>query len=37
MDDLTLYSQVMIELRMRKREMRGEGGNHHEKVGPQRV
>jgi len=27
----------MVELRTRKREMRGDGGNHHEKLGLQRI
>jgi hypothetical protein len=33
MDDLTWCSSVMVELWTRKREMRGKGGNHHEKLG----
>jgi len=32
-DDLTSCSCVMVELRTRMREMRGYGGNHHEKLG----
>jgi len=36
-DDLTLCSYVMVELRTRKREMRGDGGNHHEKLGLNRI
>jgi hypothetical protein len=28
-DDLTLYSQVMVELGKRKRKMRTDDGNHH--------
>jgi len=36
-DDLTSCSQVMVELRTRKREMRGAGGNHHEKLGLKRI
>ena len=32
-DDLTSSSLVMVELRTRKRKMRGYGGNHHEKQG----
>jgi len=32
-DDLTLCSEVMVELRTRKREMRADGGNHHQAVG----
>jgi len=37
MDDLTLCSQVMIELSTRKREIRGDGGYHHEKLGLKRI
>jgi len=36
-DDLTSCSQVMVEWRTRKREMRGYGGNHHEKLGLERI
>jgi len=36
-DDITSCSQVMVELRIRKREMRGDGGNHHEKLGHKRL
>ena len=36
-DDLTLCCEVMVELRTRKREMRGYGGNHHEKLGLKRI
>jgi len=36
-DDLTSCSQVMVELRTRKREMRRYGGNHHEKLGLRRI
>ena len=32
-DDLTLCSLVMVELRTRKREKRGDGGNQYEKQG----
>jgi len=32
-DDLTSSSYVMVELSTRKREIRGDGGNHHEKLG----
>jgi hypothetical protein len=32
-----LCSQVMVELRTRMREMRGYGGNHHEKLGLRRI
>jgi hypothetical protein len=28
-DDLTSYSYLMVELRTRKREIRGDGRNHH--------
>jgi len=31
-DDLTSCSKVMVELRTRMREMRGYGGNHHQKL-----
>jgi len=36
-DDLTSCSQVMVELSTRKREIRGDGGNHHEKLGLKRI
>jgi len=36
-DDLTSCFQVMVELRTRKRELRGHGGNHHEKLGLKRI
>jgi len=36
-DDLTLCSSVMVDLRTREREMRGDGGNHHEKLGLNRT
>jgi len=36
-DDLTSSSWVMVELRTRKREMRGDGGNHHEKLGLKKI
>jgi len=32
MDDLTSCSKVMVELSTRKREIKGDGGNHHEKL-----
>jgi len=32
-DDLTSCSEVMVELSTRTREIRGDGGNHHEKPG----
>jgi len=36
-DDLTSCSLVMVELRTRKREMGGNRGNHHEKLGLKRM
>jgi len=27
----------MVELSTRKRDIRGDGGNHHEKLGPERI
>jgi len=36
-DDLTSCSEVMVELRARKREMRGDVGNHHGKLGLTRI
>jgi len=36
-DDLTSCFLVMVELSTRKREIRGDGGNHHEKLGHKRV
>jgi len=36
-DDLTSCSQVMVELKTRKREMRGDGANHHEELGLKRI
>ena len=27
----------MVELSTRKREIRGDGGNHHEKLGPEKI
>jgi len=36
-DDLTSCSQVMVELRMRKREMKGYGSNYHENLGLKRI
>jgi hypothetical protein len=36
-DDLTFCYEVMVELRTRKREMRGYEGNHHEKLGLKRI
>jgi len=35
--DFTSCSWVMVELRTRMREMRGDGGNHHEKLGLVRI
>ena len=35
-DDLTSCSQVMVELSTRMREIRGDGGIHHEKLGLKR-
>jgi len=32
-DDLTLNSSALVELRTRKREINGEGGNNYEKLG----
>jgi hypothetical protein len=37
MDDLTSCSQLMVELRMSKREMRGEWTNDHERLGLKRM
>ena len=36
-DDLTFCPSVMVELRTRKREMRGYEGNHHEKLRLKRI
>ena len=36
-DDLTSCSWVMVELSTRKREIRGDGGNHHETLGLKRI
>jgi len=36
-DDLTWCSLVMVELRMRQREMRGDGTKYHEKLGLKRI
>jgi hypothetical protein len=36
-DDLTSSSLVMVEMRTRKREMRGEWANHHEKLGFKKI
>jgi len=36
-DDLTSCSQVMVELRTRKKTMNGEGGNHQEKLRLERI
>jgi hypothetical protein len=36
-DNSTLRSQVMVELSTRKREIRGNGGNHHGKLGVTRI
>jgi len=36
-DDITLGDYVMVGLRMRKRRIRGDGGNHHAKVRLQRI
>jgi len=37
MDDITSYVQVMVESRMRKREMRGDGGNYHNDLACSRI
>jgi hypothetical protein len=36
-DDPTLCSWMMVEFRTRKRVMKGDGGNHHEKLGLERM
>jgi hypothetical protein len=36
-DDLTSCSLVMVEMSTRKREIIGDGGNHHEKMGLERI
>ena len=36
-DDSTSCSEVMVDLRTRKREMRGDGGNNHEKLGLNKI
>jgi hypothetical protein len=36
-DDLTSCSWVMVELSTRKREIRGAGGNRHERLGLKRI
>jgi len=36
-NDITVCFKVMVELRSRKREMRGDGTNHHENMVLKRI